>query len=645
VTSPVDTVAQPDGFRVAALYGWDLANASRLADPAMLLASGYQLLALDRTAVSTLAAADLPFSTVEDWLGPLGLEPTAARESAARASHGWAEHDRDALTVEGVHWPTLEHQLQPFLWSGLTVGSLLAEAFRTAGVDQLRFLHGYPVHLDALPEAPPDAVARMWMRLLSDVARPVRIPHGPLRTRLRPLLSRTLLGWPLRSARAGAAATRFRVASAALPNPPAGGRIVLTLAGRELLRSAPIVRLIEEHGGAAVVAIPWMTARELTREAAQLTSAPALPTPRLERGGRSDERRLRDGVLRNLALHDLGPLEPVREEITAALVTLSATWAMQVRRLRWTRRALRSLGAGLVVATRLDVSYEVPVEAARSLDLPVLTLPHGIQEWAPPERLAPRPGVAHVAGIVNPTAPPESLRVSPDALIQYEYPHRVRRPAIDPETDRLTVLAVSDGFGSANIPSTGARAHGLALMALARLARERSDVLRVMFKPHPGTPDDEVLLLGAESDTPLEFVSREADLIALLGMADLVIGVNSRGTSLVHAVRATLPTIRLMTDGTGSASGWLWDEPRGWSEFWDDAVVTLTGADMLDPTIMDLIERPSGLEELRSRSRRAASVLLPATGQERLTVILNELLRAHTAGGDRVPGRHRRERR
>jgi hypothetical protein len=623
----VDTVTQPIGRRVAALYGWDLANAPELADPVLLHTSGHELLALDRAAVTMLAAADLPFTTVENWLGLIGLEPKAMRESAARASHGWAEHDRDALSVGGVHWPTLEHQLQPFLWSGLTVGSLLAEAFRTADVAELRFLHGYPVHLDALPAAPLDAVARMWMRLLPDTALPVRIPRGPLRTRLRPFLSRTLLGWLLRSARAGVAAARFRLASAALPSPPAGGRIVLTLAGRELLRSAPIVRLIEEHGGAAVVAIPWMTARELTREAAALTSAPALPTPRLERGKRSDERRLRDGVLRNLSLHDLGPLEPVREEVTTALVTLSATWAMQVRRLRWARRALRSLGARLVVATRLDVSYEVPIEAARSLDVPVLTLPHGIQEWAPPERLAPRPGIAHVAGIANPTAAPGVLRVSPDALIEYEYPHRVRRPALDLGTGRLIVLAVSDGFGSVNTPSTGARAHGVALRALARLARERSDVLRVLFKPHPGTPEDEALLLGSEGDAPLEFVSREADLIALLGMADLVIGVNSRGTSLVHAVRADLPTIRLMTDGSGSASGWLWDEQRGWSEFWDDAVVTLTGADTLDRTVMEMVERPTVRDDLRTRSRRAAAVLLPTTGQERLTVILDELLR------------------
>lgn len=632
----MDREADASGQRtppaVAALYGWDLEHALTLADPVALLSEGFGLLAMDRPAATTLARRGLAFSTVEDWLARIGSDATTVRDLAASAAEGWSAHHPEDLTTDGVHWPELEHQVQPELWSTLAAGVLLASAFRAAGVTRLRFLHGHPVHLDALDAAPPASVPLLWRRVLSDIAEAVPLAREPVRMRMRLAVSRSPLGRTLRLGRFALSAVRIRLAVRRLPPAGDGGRTVLALAGRELLRSAPIVRRIHEHLGPAVVALPWMNSRELALEAGRLSPAPSLPTPRLERGSWRDERRLRTGVVRNLAGHDLAGLEAAREEVATALLTLARTWAMHARRLRWMRSTLRTLDARLVVAARLDVSYQVPVEAASALGVPVLTLPHGIQEWSPPSVLAPRSGVAHVAGIRNPTAAPGATRVSPDSLIEYEYPHRVRPPSIAATGRRLTILAVTDGFGAVNRPSTGIRTHGLALGWLARLAQDRSSDVRVLLKPHPGNPEDEQLLIEASERSALEFLSREEDLIALLGAADLVLGVNCHGTSLVHAVRSDVPVARLLTEDPADAKGALWAEPRGWSMFWNGAVTTVRDADELERLVDDLVARPDGLGALRDASRRAAAHLVPVEGQERLLDILDELLALRLSG-------------
>ena len=611
---------------VAALHGWDLDEAPALADPRRLLAEGFELLAMDRPAAATLIRAGLPFSTVEDWLARIGSDATAVRDLAARAAAGWSDHHPDDLTTDGAHWPVLEHQVQPEVWSTLAAGLLLASSFRAAGVARLRFLHGHPVHPDALGSTPPASIPHLWIRTLDDIAEPVRLPPGPVGSRVRLTISRSPLGRMLRLGRFALATLRVRLAMRRLPAVDGGGRTVLALAGRELLRSAPIVRRIHEHLGPAVVALPWMHARELTLEAGRLSPAPALPTPRLERGSWRDERDLERGVRRNLAAHDLTGLEAAREEVTDALVVLARAWAMHARRLRWTRSVLTALDARLVVATRLDVSYEVPVRAARSLGIPVLTLPHGIQEWSPPALLAPHAAVAHVAGISNPTAPPGSMRRSLDVLIEYEYPHRLRPPSVTRSDGRLRILAVTDGFGAVNRPSTGIRTHAHALASLARLAGDRPADVRILVKPHPGNAEDEQLLVDEGVVGALEFLSREEDLIALLGAADLVLGVNCHGTSLVHAVRCDVPVVRFLTEDPADSSGALWTEPRSWSTFWNEAVTTVRDAERLGLLIDDLIARPEGLGALREDSRRAAALLVPVDGQERLVDILDELL-------------------
>lgn len=613
---------------VAALYGWDLEEAPVLADPQTLLSEGFELLAMDPPAVTAMIRAGLPFLTVEDWLARTGLDATAVAGLAASAAEGWPDHFPDDLNTGNVHWPNLEFQDLAEMWSALAAGLLLGSAFRVIGVTRLRFLHGYPRHLDDLGSTPHESVPRLWMRTLSDIAEPFPLPRASVRERMRLAISRGPLGWPLRRARHELAVLRCRFAIHALHPVIGEGCTVVALAGRELLRSAPVVRRIQEHLGPAVVTIPWMNTREQVRLASGLSPAPSLPTPPLERGSRREERKLRHGILRNLEVQDLGQLEAAREEVGASLAILAQKWAMHARRLRWMRSALNLLDARFVIATRLDVKYHVPIEAAKSLRIPVLTLPHAVLQWSPPHLLAPADRVAHLTGIANPTSQSGSMRVSQDALIEYEYPHRVQPPIVTKTDHRFTILAVTDGFGAINRPSTGIRTHASALTALARLARARSDDLRIQVKPHPGTSAAQQLLVDACARDALDFLPREDDLIALLGAADLIIGVNCHEASLVHAVRSSVPVIRFLTEDPEKWKGALWTELRSLASFWNRTVTTVRDAGELERLVDDLVARPEGLEVLRDASRSAAACLVPAEGQERLVDIIDELLAA-----------------
>lgn len=625
---------------VAAVYGCDLDLAGGPLDGAGLIAEGYELLALDRPAVSLLLHRGLPFRTVEDWLGIAGPQEPDPASAAGRAANGWDEHHPDALTTDGVHWPLLDHLQQATVWLALTVALRLAGVVRTSGVTRFRFVRGHASSPLEPTAAPLEAVTTLWSRLLPDAADPYDLPAPGWRTRLRVRISRSRLGGPLRTTRAWADERRFtRAAENLLDGRDCVGAsdilVLLLLPGRELLRSAPILDRVADTAGTALVVVPWMNTPALTEQAGRLSGRPWLPTPRLEIGRRDDERLLREGVRQNLAAHDLGELEVIRTEVGIALDGLARGWAAQSRRLRWAQHMLLRLSPSMVVTTRLDVAYEIATEAARIAGVPTLTMPHGVQEWSPQGRLARRPGVAHVAGIHNPTAPADTYRVCRDALIRYEYPHRVERVVLDvldapdapesPEARTLTVLAISEGFGVEHVPSIGIRTHEHALLTLARAAERAGPRVRVLLKPHPGTPDEEHLLLASNGDF-IRTLPREADLFEAIAMSDLVIGVNAIGSALVHAVASGAAVVRLSTHPLYRADGAIWQESRDWAAFWDEVTLSTDDEDALARLLIRASTDHALLVTLRGRSHSAADRLLAGDGAERVTDVIEGLL-------------------
>jgi hypothetical protein len=271
------------GRWVAAVYGCDLDPDGGSLDATGLISEGFELLALDRPAVSMLLRSGLPFRTVEDWLETAGPQSLELAPAAGRAAEGWDEHVPGALTTDGVHWPLLDHLQQPTVWLALIVALRLTDAIRRSGVTRFRFVRGHDSDHSALTSTPLEAVAAVWSRLLPDAAEPHDLPVPDRLTQLRVRISRSRLGGPLRTFRALVEERRFaRAARHLLAESNSDRLVLLLLPGRELLRSGPILDQIADAAGTTLVAVPWMSSTTLTEEAGRLSGRPWLPTPRLE---------------------------------------------------------------------------------------------------------------------------------------------------------------------------------------------------------------------------------------------------------------------------------------------------------------------------------------------------------------------------
>jgi hypothetical protein len=623
---------------VAAIYGWDLLSGHPRLDPESLIADGFEVLALDRPAIAKLLELELPFRTPEDWLNATGMDPAGTYSSSSRASDGWSDHHSDSITSDGLHWPDHDHWQVPETWLTLTVGLSLATAFQRAGVTRLRFSSKHPEGARGVRECPLRALADLWQRILPDAADPVIVdgvddPRALIR--IRRAISETPLGEPLRAARSRLDSRHFFAsARSALEGIDRSRLVLLLLPARELDRSAPIISLLRDHLGPTLIAAPWMDAKGLTSEAGRLNAVPWLPTPPLERGFLSDERRLAAGVGRNLAAHDLGDLESARPEIDAALRTLSTGWAAHARRLRWTVDMLRRIRPALVVTARDAISYQVPTEAAQLAGVPVITLPHGVVEWSPQGVLAPRCGIVHVGGIRNPTDESQAIQVCRDIMITHEYPRRVREFVQATPRTAVQILVLTEGYLGWNSPSVLARSHQRALQIIAEASARAAVGTEFMLKPHPADPDDEqaLMLEGMRPGTKVVVLPREADTLAAIAASDLVVGLNYVGSAMVHAVMQGCPAIRISTShALLSAEGEDWANWTKWAEFWDRALLSVASTAELLETVQRVHRDPAFVEELRQRSHDAAAALRPDADAPSIIDVVEEILATRTA--------------
>ena len=616
------------GRRVAALYGRDLIDPLPDLDAVTLHADGFELLALDRGAMGRLLQLGLPFATPEDWLHAAGFTSDDVFDVAAASALGWAASRPQELMTDGVLWPELDYWQVPDVWATMLLTGRLCRALSGSGVTELRFGVDYPESSIAAYKAPLPAVAEAFRELLRDVARPVPYPVGALRHRARDRISGSPLGGPLRTLRSTLGTLRFlRDARRVLRDDAGATRILLLLPRRELDRSGTIVRTLLEHFGDRVVALPWTASAEEARIAAEL--ADGLPTvllPPMERGHRHVERQLRRGVVRSLEAHDLGEFETIRGPLVHALQYLAEGWAAHARRLRWAVRILRRLSPDVVVTAREALAYQVPREAARAVGVPVLTLPHGVVEWAPPALLLPEQRTSHVAGIENPTAAPDTMVVCHDALVRYEYPRRVRRVESTRAGTRSRILVLTDGFGSQDRPGINMSLHGEVLAQLADAAQSCGPDVQFLLKPHPGGPDDERLLIERAQGDAVEVLPREADVFVLFATCDLVVGLNSLTSALVHAAAMGRPIVRWTTNPLHRANGDWWSAYSSWNRFFEEHLASVRSADELVAFISRLRTEPDFVTGLEERSHRMTTRLRPDAPPTSVAEAVEQLL-------------------
>jgi hypothetical protein len=276
------------------------------------------------------------------------------------------------------------------------------------------------------------------------------------------------------------------------------------------------------------------------------------------------------------------------------------------------------------------VRYQIPAEAAASLGIPTLSLPHSLVEWSPPGRLRTSRHAIHLGGIENPTAPPGAILRCSEAFVTYQYPQRVEDVDTAALTGSgLTVLILTDGFGAVNRPTPGLRWFEEALRALADAVEPLGPDHRILLKPHPGTAEDERLVVDALGLQRITVLPRTADLIQLLRSSDLVVGIDTVSSSLVHAVLAGIPIMRLSMRADGWAA--LRSE-RPWRDFWSRAVLSLGDGTALAQALLRFAESPDFRIELRQRSDAVAEQLRPTAPTPSLAEVVDELIATGAIG-------------
>ncbi len=628
MSHPTPTYRSPVlGKRVAALHGWDIEHGGPHCDPAGLLAEGFTLLALDAPAMVHCLRDALAFSTVEDWFSHTGRDIDDLELSAEAAANGWWEHDRGALTTGAILWPERDHWKEPHVWVIALTATRLAGALREAGVSELRVAQGHPFEMLAPDRFPSRLTAAILLELLPDVVHPLHVPPPPLPQRLRERISDSPVGGVLRSLRGAHEERLFRVSADQLRKSTEQERLtLLMLPRRELDRSGPIVARLADHLPGAIVAVPWEDSLPVTSLAGGLNDVPWLPTPSLSRGQRRTEARLREGVDRNLAAHDLRELEPVRVQLRQELRQFANRWAAYSARLTQTIRLLRILDPALVVVGRDDVRYQIPGEAATHLGIPTLSLPHGVVEWSPPERLFPLPGSVHLGGIENPTAPPGAILRCAETFVVYEYPRRVETIGVRQGPGAMmTILALTDGVAGEHWPSPGLWAHEEALRGIASAAGEAGSDVRVLLKPHPGTAEHDRSIVEALELRNITVLPRTADLAEVLAASDVVIGVNNVSSALVHALNLALPVLRFMVGPHADVEKGR-RSARPWLRFWSDAVPTFSDARSLASTLMRIHDDAEFRLQLGERSMELAETLAPPTATPTVAEVVDRIL-------------------
>ena len=119
---------------------------------------------------------------------------------------------------------------------------------------------------------------------------------------------------------------------------------------------------------------------------------------------------------------------------------------------------------------------------------------------------------------------------------------------------------------------------------------------------------------------------REVDVFEAIAASDLVVGVNTIGTALVHAVASDAAVVRLSTNPLYRADGRLWQESRDWASFWDEATLSVDDEDAMAELLARVDTDPEMLEVLVARSRRAAERLLAGHGAENVSDVVRSLL-------------------
>ncbi len=577
---------------------------------------GYTVLALDTVAIGSAARANVPFTLMDDWVD--GERVLKAQEQAAKWEREWFLPAKEELTAEGVCWPEFDHHALFWFWRDITLAAALVEALEAEQLRELRLVWA-PQPRPKLYYSRSDASAvflrkelvgrvslwqeRAWRRALSRM----RFVLSRTRSKLG-VLSRGGFGVSLH-----APPVEKRVVS----DPQiAKGRLVVAINPGESHRFTAIAKQLSRSFPGRVAAALVHPRPHIAEKIRIAWNMPVIDMPKGSSGSLALGESLLEGFVRAREAADTHFSRKVLEH-------LSYHFEYYCRE-RWPRLAARLVWwtdlwgdnppAAVFVSSLADAESQLPAVAAKRMNIPTFSLPHGaltqadrleavehlLFELRLQRRMYERVGVAQ-----------ERLIGVRDLRMRDEYP---TEPITIPAPDgawRILALTTAIQYQGCLSPMHSPRVQLAALEVLTNPPEDLVEKLSLRFKCHPGFPQLE-LFLAIDSSVEPAILKPASELALALDECDLVLLVNNLGSTLVHAARSGKPIILFWPDPLVAAPELLADVVA------EAGVVARTPAELWS-LIRDFFTRPQMADHLRTKSREFSRRFLDSSSYPTVT--------------------------
>lgn len=595
-----------DSNRVLAFFGSDLALRHGQRFLQRLHRKGYALLALDSHAMAQAARARLPHTTADDWLAPADI--AGALQRAWEALGCWFEPARDDFTVEGICWPEVDASAMKWFWSDAFLALELAEALRYKNSSLAFFRNLFP--RAAVGHDRSDTCDRMWAAEAQGSTPETFLLLDQLAPRWSNRAMERLLGVFSRSSEDRQSTVEKEISE---------GSIILVMGPEEEVRFSHLAVGLSNRFPGKVAAVIAGARSSASTEIAEGWGVPvvygpkwpayrgiaALPASLLPQPDRKLAARFLSGYRTAVEAARGQPWQKPLEHLAHHFNYYCLyRWPYLVKEVLgfWRNLWRRSRPAGVVITSRDETVFALASIAARDMGIMSFCVPHGgnsgfkrdcsplVNDWVLCNSPLQKSRFA-MRGI-----PPERIVECRGLLAQNEY--RMSPVPTFPTTDRWRVLVLTEatGEGVNLVKYTSLSAQAQALQIVTQAPDDIADRVEVRIKVHPHISDLEILE-AAGSEVTSRVLPLKSDLHAALESADLVVGLNYRGTALIHAMGAGKPIVQLVTEPSP-----LWNRPDFPFEILRDGSAVAHTADEFWKILRSYLTSPQVADEMRCKS-------------------------------------------
>jgi hypothetical protein len=514
-----------------------------------LITSGYTLLALDVAAVGKASEAEVPYTTIDDWIdGGMLLE---AKQEALTCEQEWFRSSNATFTVDHICWPEFDYRFMHFFWTDNMLALKLCEKFQKLNLKELTFFQKFPKQ-PAVYYNTYDTYTTVWENELTDIVKPISVNLGSQKSLLYRIVR---VIWRKGLKRKKNLLTDYfsrkkLFHSASILK----DKIVVAFnAEVEYYRFFTIIQQMKTHFPRKIALAVFQTDQDTAWKIGNDLSCPIVWLPPPQHVSLTLQKQLLTGYsqsLRGTLPKDLW-YKPLRCLPFHFQHYCAQRWPLLVAYLRlWTDMLNNYRPKAVCTSSLQDAESRLPTEAATQLGITTFSLPHGAVEHVE------RPIISGYTLYGSPIQkfsfekagiPVDRLIACRHLVAENEYSVFSVPLTITRKTWRVLALTDPIGYPGCLSPNIRFRKQVKALQILDHPPTEIAANLWLGVKVHPHYPDMEIFAAagGRMSEKLLPINSK---LQATLLEVDLVVAVNYYGSALIHSLHTGKPVIFLWTE-------------------------------------------------------------------------------------------------